>query len=526
MSKRYESRLELQQKVLNGVKKLSEIVSSTLGPRGNTVLLHQRGYSPGITKDGATIAKFFGELTDPIENSAAEVAKQSAVSTERDAGDGTTTTTLLTYAILKEAQKYLITGIPAIELKRGIDKAVEKVVEYLDFKSIPIRKKEDILHIVTISANGDEMIGNLIATAVDQIGKDGSITIEEARSLETSLSVIEGFRIDSGYYSKEFVTDERRMVMKYHNPLLLVTDERIEFVEQILPTLTLVAREKRPIVIVADEIVDQALAAVIMNAVRGSLKVAALKAPRYGQERRDILSDLALSTGATFVTKSKGVKLEEIKLEHFGNVNFVEASRTNSTFVGGKGNYEEIEQRIDSLKEEIKQIEDLHECEKIQERITRLASGVAIIHVGGNSEVEVLEKKHRIEDSLEAVKSAQAEGLLPGGGIALLKASNEITISNLTEEQMYGYNIVLKAIKEPFRQILLNAGEKVDLIENDIMKNNKEFSYGYDVPQKQYTCMYKAGILDPTKVTKCALKNAASVATTLLTTNYAIVEEK
>ena len=520
-SVKYNCKQSLQEKILKGVDVLTDNVASTLGPRGRNVILQQKDKSPFITKDGVTVAKFV-HLEDPFENVGAQILKQASEKTSHDAGDGTTTSTVLARAILKQAQKYLIAGISPIEIKRGIDKTVEAIVENLKEQSRPVSSLEDVEHIATISANGDKTIGKLIAKATDLCGKNGAITIEEARSLETSLDIVEGFRFDSGYIASAFVTDERRGAVKYDNPLILVTDCGISSVEDILPALEVAARDKKSLVIVADEIEGQALAALIMNTVRGTMRVAAVKAPRYGEERRGILNDLALSVGAEFITRSSAMPLKDVKLEHLGTAKSFEALKHTTTIVDGAGDYEEIERRIESLQAELSQTEDLSDCQKIQDRITRLSSGIAIIKVGGATQVEVTEKKHRVEDALEAVKSAQDEGIVAGGGVALIRCINEIDVECDNEEQETGLKIILEAIKEPARQMAINAGLSADLVIEKIANGGD--NDGIDYATNKIIDMYEEGVIDPVKVSRCALQNAASAAGTLLTTNYAIVE--
>ena len=521
MSKQYKSDLELHEKILKGVNKLASNVASTLGPRGRNVILCKKGQRPVVTKDGVSVAKFI-EFEDPFENIGAQIIKQAAAKTNLEAGDGTTTSTVLAQAILEKAQKYLIAGAPPIELKRGIDKAVLAIVESLKEMSTPISSEEDIAHIATISANGDKTIGKLIATAVDLAGKDGAITIEEARAVETSLDIVEGFRFDSGYLANAFITDEKRGTVKYEDPLILVTDEKIETVDEMMPVLELVSREARPAIIVADNIEGQALAALIMNAVRGTLRIAAVKAPRYGEERRNILKDLALSVGATFVTRSDDLRLRNVKLTDFGTAKTFECSKNETTIAGGRGKLEDIEKRIEALKVELEQTEDMYECDKIQDRITRLASGIAIIRVGAATEIEMIEKRHRIEDALGAVKAAQQEGVVPGGGVALIRASKGLNVVTENEDQQLGVKIVLEAVKAPLQQMAANAGESPDLILARIEK--QEGSFGVDFVTGAEIDMLEQGVIDPAKVTRCALQNAASVASTLITTNHAVIE--
>tara|TARA_R100001163_G_C5064424_1_gene202027 strand:+ start:1125 stop:2708 length:1584 start_codon:yes stop_codon:yes gene_type:complete len=523
MSRAYDDNQTLQQKILIGANKLADNVASTLGPRGRNVLLQEKGKEPFITKDGVTVAAFVA-CEDPFENAAVQVIKQAAVETNNSAGDGTTTATVLARAILTESQRFIAAGTSPIELQRGINLAVKEVVGNLKELSIPVTSLEDIEHIATISANNDKSIGKLIALAVDRVGQDGSITIEESRSLETSLDVTEGFRFRGGYCAGAFVTDERRAVMHHDDPLLLVTDYKISTVEQILPILEMAAREGRPLIMVAEEIEGQALAAMIMNAMRGTLKVAAIKAPHYGEERRQILEDLAVSVGATFITRESGIKINSVEMKHFGSAKFIESTKYSTTIVGGSCDVEIIDEKIENLKSLIEQMTDLAEADKIQQRISRLASGVAIIRVGGSTEVEMTERKHRIEDALEAVKSAQEEGIVPGGGTALLRATDSMLIMSEggTTDMGLGAAIVKEACRHPIRQMSLNAGVSPDLIVAKVLKADQ--NDGWDFRTAQIVNLLEAGIIDPVKVTSTALINAASCAGTLITTNFGIIQ--
>lgn len=521
MSKQYCDGRNLSEALLKGANVLADNVSSTLGPRGRNVILQEKGKTPIITKDGVTVANFV-ELSDPFENLGAQVIKQASQQTATLAGDGTTTSVVLSRAILREAQRYLTAGVSPIELKRGIDKAVESVVVRLAQIAKPISSEEDIEHVASISANNDRTIGKLIATAVDKVGKDGSITIEEARSVDTSLDIVEGFRFDSGYLASAFINDERRGVVKYEDPYILVTDRKFDSVQDMLPVLELIAREGKPFVIVADEIEGQALAALIMNAMRGTMKVAAVKAPRYGEERRNIMKDLAISVGATFIATENGTKMSDVKLKDFGRAKKIEIAKSLTTIVGGQGKMEEVDKQIDIIKAELQQTENIYECERLQERITRLASGIGIIRVGAATEVEMIEKKHRIEDALEAVRSAQQEGIVPGGGVALLRATEGLEVATDNEEQALGVKIILRAAEEPIRQMALNAGESPDIIVS--MVKSEVFDAGYDFLNRRIIMMVETGIIDPVKVTRCAIQNAASAAGTLITTNYSIVQ--
>jgi chaperonin GroEL len=522
VTKHYNSRASLRQKILSGVNVLADNVASTLGPRGRNVILQNAGGAPVITKDGVTVAEFV-TLDDPFENAAAQVIKQAAAQTNSMAGDGTTTATVLAREVLIESQRYITSGVSPVELKRGMDSAVASIVACLEEMSQEISSVEEVANIATISANNDKVIGDLIATAVDKAGKNGAITIEEARSLETSLDLVEGFRFDAGYAATAFINDERRGVVKYtEEPLILVSDYKIDSVEQILPILEVVARESRPFIIISEEIEGQALAALIMNAMRGTMKIAAVKAPRYGEERRNVLKDLAISVGATLISRESGVKLNEAKLEHLGLAKSIEITKNDTTIMGGKGTLNEIEERITALKAELENTESMHECERIQERITRLASGIAIIRVGASTEVEMIEKKHRIEDALEAVRSAREEGIVPGGGVALIRAAEQTKFEVDNEDQAIGVEIVRKAVYGPLRQMAKNAGESPDIIQTVV--DNLEKNQGFDFRSRTTCDLFENGIIDPAKVTRCALQNAVSAAGTLITTNYAIIK--
>ena len=514
---------DLQDRLLKGINKLSDYVSSTLGPEGKNVVLKSKDGQPFITKDGVTVANHFS-VEDIVENVGVEIIKQVANRTNSEAGDGTTTSTVLAACLLKESQKFIKSGVSIRDLQNGMDEALKQTLEHIDEHSRQIQSIEEIEHIASISANNDSQIGKLIATAVDQAGKNGAITIEAARSAETSLDVIEGFIIDSGYASPQFVTDERRRLTQHDDCLIMVTDHKLEFVEPMMPVLELAARESRPLVIVADEVVDQMLAALIMNAVRGSMKVVAVKAPRYGEERRNILKDLALSTGATFFTRESGKKFSEFKLTDFGRCKSVEVKKNSTTFVDGGGDYGKVDERIQILKDTIAETDDVHECERLQERITRLASGIAIIKVGGATEVEVIEKRHRIEDALEAVKAAQVGGIHPGGGTGYLRAHQSLNGDNLSEGERLGFNILKEALLAPTKVMATNAGLSADLTLNKILES-EDLNCGVNIKTNEVVDMYKAGIIDPVKVTKAALVNAKSAVSVLISSGHAIIEE-
>ena len=521
MSRAYDDNQTLQQKIIKGANVLADNVASTLGPKGRNVLLKEKDKQPFITKDGVTVAAFVA-LEDPFENAGAQILRQAAIETNNEAGDGTTTSTVLARAILRESQRFIASGVSPIELQRGIDLAVREVVVSLDNLAQPVKSVEDIEHVATISANNDSTIGKLIATAVDKVGQDGSITIEESRSVETSLDITEGFRFDAGFCAGAFVTDERRGVMHYEEPLLLVTDHKISNVESVLPVLEMIARENRPLVVIAEDIEGQALAAMIMNAMRGTLKVAAIKAPMYGEERRNVLEDIAASVGATFITRESGMKLTDVQMTDLGTAKSIESNKYNTIIVGGNCDYDVIEDRVSSLKQLIHDTDSLNECERIQGRIVRLSSGVAVIRVGCTTEVEMIERKHRIEDALEAVRSAQQEGIVCGGGSALLTASQKIAITTDDPQHAYGAVVIKEACREPLRQMALNANESPDIIIDKVLSG--ENNCGWNFRTGQMVDLFRSGIIDPVKVTRTALQNAASCAGTLITTNYGIIQ--
>ena len=522
MGRKYDDNHTLQQKILRGADILADNVASTLGPRGRNVLLKEKGKDPFITKDGVTVAHFVS-LDDPFENAGAQIIKQAAIETNNTAGDGTTTSTVLARAILKGSQRFIASGISPTELQRGINLTVKEVSKNLRDMSTPVTSLEDIKHIATISANNDTAIGDLISMAYDRVGQDGSITIEESRSIETSLDITEGFKIGAGFCAGAFITDERRAVMHHEEPLVLVTDYKISNVEHILPILEMVAREGRPLIIVADDIEGQALAALIMNAMRGTLKVAAIKAPYYGEERRNTLEDLAVSLGATFISRESGKKMQDVQMVDFGTAKFVESNKSQTIFVGGNADVENIEQKLDLLKSEIESTTDMDECDQIQQRIVRLASGVAVIRVGGATAVEMTEKKHRIEDALEAVRAAQEAGIIAGGGATLLRACQSLCITTIdVHDHGAGASIVKEACYEPIRQMAINAGTSPDLIIAEVLK--AQAGFGWNFRENVLTNLVEDGIVDPVKVTLSALKNAASCAGTLITTNFGIIQ--
>jgi len=522
---KFDSEDSLRRKVLEGVDILTDNVASTYGPRGLNVILQEKDKDPFVTKDGVTVARFI-HLDDPFMNAGAQIIKQAAIQTNSDAGDGTTTSTILARAILEKAQKYVTSGVPAIEIKRGMDIFLAQLIDVLKEHSKPIETKEEIMHVASISANNDKIVGEMIAMAVDKVGRDGAITIEESNSNETILDITEGFSFPAGIRANAFITDKRRGVMQYDDPLILITDYKITLVDQILPVLELAARESKPLIFIAEDIEEQALAAMIMNAMRGTLKIAAIKAPFYGEERRNLLNDLALSVNAHFISRESGLNVADVNLQHLGTAKSIEVTKASTTIVGGKANYKLIDERISSLKSLLSSTDDLSACDAIQHRITRLASGVAVIRVGAPTEVEMIEKRHRIEDALEAVRAAQLEGILPGGGSALVKAQrlSPMVVPGIeNHNQRIGAEVLKEALIAPITQLAENCGRNAGIILSYVRCPECPFEKGWDFNSNEFTDMYEAGVIDPTKVVCSALTNAVSVAGTLLTTNYAIL---
>jgi chaperonin GroEL len=465
------------------------------------------------------------ELEDDYEQAAVEVLRQAALETEKTSGDGTTTSTVLARAILTTAQKHLAAGASSTDLKRGIDLAVEAITQRIGEISQPVSSEEEIRHVATVAANGDDDIGTLIAQAVASAGKDGAITIEESRSLQTSLDIVEGFAFSGGYVSPQFVTDERRGTVDYKDALILVTDATLDSVEEMLPILEVVARDGRAFIIVGEEIEGQLLAALIVNRMRNHMKIAAVKAPLYGEERRSLLEDLATVTGATFVSKDRGLGLRDVKLEHLGCAKKVEISKYRTTLADADTDYDALDERIEMLKGQVEETQNLHEAERIQERITRLSSAIAVIRIGGATEIEVTEKKHRVEDALEAVRSAQEAGVVPGGGTALLKSAHHLELEPDTQDQLRGAQALLEACYAPITQILKNAEISADIVINSLLYDDHDKNVGFNVRTEKFEDLIESGVIDPAKTVRCALQNAASAAGTLLTTNCAVLRK-
>jgi chaperonin GroEL len=529
MSKQISFSKDAREKLLSGVNQLADAVVCTLGPSGRNVFIQQQGGNPTSTKDGVTVAKEV-ELEDPIENTGAQAVKQVAIESARLAGDGTTTATLLAREIYSQGLSEL-QNANAVEVKRGIDIATKAVIEYLREKySKEVTEEEQIKQVATISGNNDPEVGNLIATAMDKVGRDGLVTIEESKTGETYLETVEGMQFNRGYKSPYFVTDNNTMTSVLNNPLILITDKRIQHVKEMLPLLESVSQQNKDLLIIADDIDGEALSTLVVNKMRGILRVVAVKAPEFGDKKKAMLEDIAALTGGTVVSEEKGMKLDKFNLEWFGKSRKVTVGKDDTTIVDGKGSEEAITKRIEELKEQIDNTVSPYEKEILQDRLAKLIGGVAMIHVGGHTEVEMREKKDRVDDALHATKAALQEGILPGGGIALLNASFHLTEHPLVAQhpdQEKGFNIIIKALQKPFKQILLNAGEPADIIEErvDYIYNNHDWT-GFNPRTGEYVDMLEEGIIDPTKVTRLALENAASVAGTMLITECVITNIK
>jgi len=506
----------------SGVDKLANAVKVTLGPKGRNVIIESDYGSPTITKDCVTVARSIS-LEDPIENLGAQVVKEVSSKTNDIAGDGTTTATVLAQAILREGLKNVTAGANPMDLKRGIDIAVESICKELTNIKKDVTDKKEIAQVGTISANNDHTIGNLIADAMDKVGKDGVITVEEAKGIETSLDVVEGMQFDRGYLSPYFVTDQESMESILDNPYILITEHNITAIKDLIPTLEKVAQTGRPLLIIADDIQGEALATLVVNKLRGTIKVAAVKSPGFGDRRKAILQDIAILTGGTLIAEDTGFKLETVGLNHLGSAQKITVDREKTTIIEGAGESESIQTRIAEIKNQIDKTTSDYDKENLQQRLAKLSGGVAVIKIGASTEVEMKEKKARVEDALHATRAAVDEGIVPGGGIAYIRASkvlDDIETENLDQET--GVQIIKKAIEEPLRQIVENAGKEGSVIVNQI-KSLENSSEGYNARTDQYGNMFEQGVIDPAKVTRVALQNAASVASLLITTEATIV---
>jgi chaperonin GroEL len=509
-----------RQGILRGVNSLADAVKVTLGPRGRNVIIDKKFGSPTITKDGVTVAKEI-ELRNPLENMGAQMVKEVASKTSDVAGDGTTTATVLAQAIYREGAKNVTAGANPMAIKRGIAKAVDAIVVSLKAQSKPVSGSM-IAQVGTISANHDETIGRIIAEAMDKVGKDGVITVEEARTLETSLEIVEGMQFDRGYLSPYFVTDPERMEVVLENPVILIHEKRISSMKDLLPVLELVAHAGRPLLIIAEDIEGEALATIVVNKLRGTIQVAAVKAPGYGDRRKAMLEDVAVLTNGRAVTEDLGIKLESIKLEDLGQAKKVTIDKDNTTIIEGAGNTVAIEGRVKQLRTQVEDATSDYDREKLQERLAKLVGGVAIIKVGAATETEMKEKKARVEDAMHATKAAVEEGIVPGGGVALLRASRVLQKLKLEGDEQLGVNIILRAIEEPMRWIATNAGHEGSIVVQRVKEMKDE--EGFNAQTEQYENLVQAGVIDPAKVVRSALQNAASIASLLLTTEAVISE--
>src|SRR5687767_10483691 len=511
---------ESRQSILRGVNRLADAVRVTLGPKGRNVVLDKKFGSPLITKDGVTVAKEI-ELKEPLENMGAQMVKEVASKTSDVAGDGTTTATVLAQAIYREGSKNVTAGANPMELKRGIDKAVAAVVASLEAQSTPVAG-EMIAQVGTISANNDETIGKIIAEAMEKVGKDGVITVEEAKTLETSLEVVEGMQFDRGYLSPYFVTDPERMEVALENPLVLIHEKKISSMKDLLPVLEQVARMGRPLLIIAEDVEGEALATLVVNKLRGTLQAAAVKAPGFGDRRKAILEDIATLSGGRAITEDLGIKLENIKVEDLGKAKKVTIDKDNTTIVEGAGNSKDIEGRVKQIRTQIDETSSDYDREKLQERLAKLVGGVAVIKVGAATETEMKEKKARVEDAMHATKAAVEEGIVPGGGVALIRAGKGLEGMKLEGDQQVGVNIIRRAIEEPLRWIATNAGMEGSIILAKVKEATG--SMGYNAQDDKMEDLIAAGVIDPTKVVRSALQNASSIASLLLTTEALVCE--
>jgi chaperonin GroEL len=508
--------------ILKGVNQLADAVKATLGPKGRNAILDKKFGAPTITKDGVTVAKEI-ELKNPYENMGAQLVREVASKTSDIAGDGTTTATVLAQAIYREGAKNITAGGNPMDIKRGIDKAVEAVVAELKKMSKPCQNKKEISQIGTISANNDSTIGELIAEAMEKVGKDGVITVEEAKSMTTSLDVVEGMQFDRGYISPYFVTNAERMESSIEEPFILINEKKISSMKDLLPLLEQVAKMGKPLVIISEDVEGEALATLVVNKLRGTLNVAAVKAPGFGDRRKAMLEDIAILTGGQLLSEELGLKLENTKLTDLGRAKRVTIDKDNTTIVEGYGDPKKIEGRVKQIKAQIDETTSDYDREKLQERLAKIVGGVAVINVGAATETEMKEKKARVEDALHATKAAVEEGIVPGGGVAYLRCLKALDGLKLSPEQQVGVNIVRRSLEEPIRQIAENAGVEGSVVVDKVRKETKA-SFGFNAANEEYVDMIEAGIIDPTKVSRSALQNAASVAGLMLTTEVMITE--
>ncbi len=513
---------EARAKILKGVEKLARAVKVTLGPKGRNVVLDKKWGSPTITKDGVTVAKEI-ELQDPYENMGAQMVREVASKTSDIAGDGTTTATVLAESIYREGLKHVTAGANPISIQRGILAATNAVVESLQKLSRKVKDRNEIAHVATISANGDTSIGQIIAEAMDKVGKDGVITVEEAKSLETTLDVVEGMQFDKGYLSPYFATDAQTLECVLDDPYILIHEKKISNMRELLPVLEKVAQSGKPLLIIAEDVEGEALATLVVNKMRGTLKVCAVKAPGFGDRRKEMLRDIAVLTGGNCITEDLGLKLENLDINDLGQAKRVTIDKDNTTIVEGAGKKSDIQGRIAQIRNQIEETTSDYDREKLQERLAKLAGGVAVVQVGAATETEMKEKKARVEDALHATRAAVEEGIVPGGGSALLRAQKVLDDLKVPDhDQQFGVNIVRRALEEPLRQLARNAGLEGSIIIEKV--RSEKSGYGLNVATGEYVDLLAAGIMDPTKVTRSALQNAASIAGLLLTTEALITE--
>ncbi len=508
--------------ILKGVAMLTDAVKATLGPQGRNVIIDKKYGAPTITKDGVTVAKEI-ELKDHYENMGAQLVREVASKTSDVAGDGTTTATVLAHAIYKEGMKNVAAGANPMELKRGIEQAVSVVVDELKKLSKMVSDKKEIAQVGTISANNDASVGELIAEAMDKVGKDGVITVEEAKSMATTLDVVEGMQFDRGYISPYFITDPERMECVLEDAFILINEKKISSMKDLLPILEQIAKMGRPLLIIAEEVEGEALATLVVNKLRGTLQVCSVKAPGFGERRKAMLEDIAVLTGGQMISEDLGIKLENVKLSDLGRAKKITVEKENTTIVEGAGDHAKIQGRVKQIKAQIEETTSDYDREKLQERLAKIVGGVAVINVGAATETEMKEKKARVEDALHATRAAVEEGIVPGGGVALLRAATALSKLKLEGDQSIGVDIVKRALEEPIRQIINNAGLEGAIIVEKV-KGDKNINFGFDANAEEYVDMMKAGIIDPTKVTRYALQNAASVAALMLTTAVMITD--
>lgn len=509
--------------ILKGISVLTDAVKATLGPKGKNVIIDKKYGAPTITKDGVTVAKEV-ELKDPYENMGAQLVREVASKTSDVAGDGTTTATVLAHAIYSGGIKHVVAGSNPMDIKRGIEKAVEAVVADLKRISRPVQDKKEIAQVGTISANNDSTIGELIADAMDKVGKDGVITVEEAKSMATSLDVVEGMQFDRGYISPYFVTDPERMECNLEDVFILIHEKKISSMKDLLPILEQTAKMGKPLLIIAEEVEGEALATLVVNKLRGTIQVCAVKAPGFGDRRKAMLEDIAILTGGTVISEDLGIKLESVKINDLGRAKKITVDKENTTIVEGAGDTSKIQGRVKQIKAQIDETTSDYDREKLQERLAKIVGGVAVINVGAATETEMKEKKARVEDALHATRAAVEEGVVPGGGVALLRCINAIKDMKLdNHDQNVGVDIIRRALEEPIRQIVNNTGLEGSVVVEKV-KASKDANFGFDAAKEDYVDMLKAGIIDPTKVTRYALQNASSVAALMLTTSVMITE--